>query len=441
MKVILVENTYPKLIVNKDQMGGYGIGSFQGESLRTRLVANLKRGGRRIPLLTMGYLAAILKKNAHEVMVYSAEDGQAPGADLYVIHSSIVESKYEMAFAAKIKKANKNSLVGVVGPFASFYPDLYMQEADFTVKGEPEILFSTIKEKADIPKGIVESPEVKDLNELPFPDWDAFDLSRYGYWPILLEKPFVPILSSRGCSFKCNYCPYIVQYPQWRMRSAENTVEEIRQMVDRYQVKTFLFRDPLFTQGKGRAEAIAHGILDAGLHRKVRWACETRTDLLNEDLIDLLYEAGLRGLNVGVESADLTVLKSANRNQSQVHRERMIFYAEQKGVKVAAFYVFGLPADTPETIEGTIEYAKHLNTFAAQFHINTPFPGTPVYDMYKDSIVETDWEKYNSFTPVFKHPTMTSGELTGLREKVYREYYFRLGYLTKHWSHLMKLAF
>ncbi len=440
MRAVLIENTTPANVVDKDQMGGYGIGSSYGGSLRTRLVSSLKRRGRRIPLLTMGYLAALLKKNGHEVTVYNAEDGPPPKADLYVIHSSIVESRDEVALASRLKKIASGAKVGFVGPFCSFYPDLYLEAANFVVRGEPEALFSTIRGPADIPQGIVESPEVKDIETLPFPDWDSFDLPRYGYWPILLNKPFVPILSSRGCSFKCNYCPYIVQYPEWRMRSAENTVEEIRWMVQRHAVKTFLFRDPLFTQGKGRAESIAMGMIEVGLHREVRWACETRTDLLNEDLIDLLYDAGLRGLNVGIESSDLAVLRSANRNQAQSHRERIIAYAERKGIKVAAFYVFGLPADTAKTIEGTIAYAKHLNTFAAQFHINTPFPGTPIFEMYKDVLLETDWARFTSFTPVFRHPNVSARELTRFKERAFGEYYFRPGYWVKHWRHLMRLV-
>ena len=438
MKVVLVENTTSGNIVNKDQMGGYGIGSSYGNSPPARLLSKMKRSGSRVPLLTLGYLAAILKRNAHEVAVHNAEDGPPPDADLYVVHSSIVESRHEAEFARRVKSGRSRAKVCFVGPFASHCPDAYLEAGDCVVEGEPESFFAGVRTLADIPRGIAHSPMVQDLESLPFPDWSPFDLGRYGYWPILPDKPFVPILSSRGCSFRCSYCPYIVQYPEWRMRSAEHTVEEIRVMIDRHAIKSFLFRDPLFTQGDGRAEAIAEGIMRSGLHRKVRWACETRTDLLNEKLIDVLHAAGMRGLNVGVESVDTSVLRSANRNQSHQYSERMISYAERKGIKVAAFYVFGLPADTARTIQDTIAYAKRLNTFAAQFHISTPFPGTSVHELHKHAIFETDWAKYDSFSLVFKHPQLGAEELERLKESAYGEYYFRGGYMRKHWRQLLE---
>lgn len=435
MRIVLVENTDPSRFVNKDQMGGYGIGSDFGDSLGTRIISKLKRKGRRIPLLTLGYLAAILKKNGHQVQVYSAEDGPLPETELFLISSSIVECKSEVALARRIREEGR-AKVGVVGPFSNYVPEVYGDAVDFIVKGEPEDWASKLTD-GNIPDKDVESAEVSDLNSLPFPDWSPFNLDHYGYWPILLQKPFLPILASRGCSFSCNYCPYIVQYPEWRKRSPENVVAEMREDWERYKVRSLLFRDPLFTQGKGRAEAIAEGILSAGLERHIAWACETRTDLLNGKLIDLMVQAGLRGLNVGVESSDLEVLKSANRSQSQPHRERMIRYAESKGVKVATFYVFGLPADTKETVEQTIEYSRYLNTFAAQFHINTPFPGTPIYQMYKDSITDHDWSHYTSFAPVFRHPHLAGEELVALKTKAYESYYFRARYARKHWQQLL----
>ena len=88
-------------------------------------------------------------------------------------------------------------------------------------------------------------------------------------------------------------------------------------------------------------------------------ACETRLDMLNEEIIDLFYESGLRGLNVGIESINTDVLKKADRIPINIeYQTKIINYCHKKGIRVAAFYVFGLEADTKESINSTIEYAK-----------------------------------------------------------------------------------
>jgi len=435
VRILLVENTDGRRLANKDQMGGYGIGAQYGDSVGTRILSRYKRAGRRVPLLTLGYLSAVLRQQGHRVAVYNDGDGSMPAADMVVIASSIVESAAEVAFAERARRET-GARVGMVGPFASVVPEHYLGHVDFVVRGEPERWAAQLRDE-DCPTGIVDSPMVDDLDSLPFPDWSPFDLRRYGYWPVLRDGPFAPILSSRGCSFRCNYCPYIVQYPEWRTRSPENVVQEVEYLTKRFGVRSMLFRDPLFTQGKHRAEQIAERLLQRGLHHGVTWACETRTDLLNEALLTLLVRAGLRGLNVGVESADLDVLKSANRRQSQPHSERMIRYAESLGVKVATFYVLGLPSDTEATIGDTIAYSRHLNTFAAQFHINTPFPGTPIYDTYRAEIFARQWSEFTSFAPVFHHPHLAPEALERLKHRAYDGYYFRLGYVGKHWRHLV----
>jgi anaerobic magnesium-protoporphyrin IX monomethyl ester cyclase len=216
-----------------------------------------------------------------------------------------------------------------------------------------------------------------------------------------------------------------------KVRDTQNIIEEIKYLIKNYNLKSTLFRDPLFTFNRERALSLAEQIINNKF--KLEWACETRLDLLDEKLIDVMYKSGLRAINSGIESSDRDILLSVKRkpyNNEKV--ERNIRYCEKKGIKITAFYILGLPEDTEESVKSTIRYAKKLNTFISQFFIFTPFPGTNLYEKIKDLIYEKNWEKFNSFTPVFRHHNLSKERLLELKEHAFISYYFRPAYYLKH---------
>lgn len=424
MKITLLEiKNNQKQCVNKDFMGGYGWVFNAGTSFRAGLINRVKKWGENLPIMSLGYMAAIFSNNGHFVE-YSSN--KVPDSDLVIIPSSMVDYKYEIYWADKIRK--KGIKVGFFGPFSSVLPDLFLEHADFVISGEPEEATMRIADGM-LPSGLIKSNPVKDLDSLPFPKWDIFDVSSYSYAPALKERPFLPILSSRGCSFSCNYCPYLVYYA-YRERSPGNVLQEIDNLVDRFKIKAMLFRDPLFSLNKNRTRQIAEGLIRRNYG--IRWACETRLDLLDEAYIDLLYESGLRVINVGIESSDHNVLEKASRKAiPKSHQEKIIDYCEKKGIRVTVFYILGLPDDTEETILKTMEYAKKLNTHVAQFFILTPFPGTRYFETIKAELVESDWEKFDCYTPVIRHKSISSQRLLQLKEKAFVDYYYRPSWALK----------
>ena len=282
---------------------------------------------------------------------------------------------------------------------------------------------------------MVESAPVQDLDSLPFPYWKIFPYQKYSYLPALKEKPFLPLLSSRGCAFRCGYCPYPAFYA-YRNRSVENVLSEIRHLADTYKIKGLIFRDPLFSGNKNRAQKIAEGILSMNLG--IKWVCETRMDHLNEELLELFYRSGCRVINVGVESSDTDILKDINRKIiPQDHQKKIVSFADKLGIRITAFYVLGLPGENAQTIQKTIQYAQWLDTHVAQFFINTPFPGTAEYEKYKDHIIETDWEKFDCYTPVVKNDHLSPEELLKWKEKAFLSYYYRPRYM---WNFLRRAA-
>jgi len=201
----------------------------------------------------------------------------------------------------------------------------------------------------------------------------------------------------------------------------------------KYGVKAIDFRDPIFTLDRKRTVEFATKLTDKKLN--IIWSCETRLDCLDEELIATMQKAGLRNLNVGIESSDVGVLKESKRlSIEHAHQEKIIDYCHKIGVTVAAFYILGMENDTAESVNKTIEYAKQLNTLVAQFSLSTPYPGTGFFEKLKKEgkITDFNWENYDEYTPVFRHDFLSSQMLQSLKEKAFVSYYFRFSYLFRH---------
>ena len=370
-------------------------------------------------------MAAILRNSGHDVSFY--HDRLPDTADVAIIHSSIVDVYNELELADRLRD-RIDGRVGFIGPFSATMPDIYLEHADFVVRGEPERFAYQIEQYKEL-SGVIDSEPIEDLNSLPFPDWSIFPRESYSYYPNIRSRPFLPILSSRGCPYKCNYCGYRVVY-KWRARTAENTVDEIERNVREYGTRGLLFRDPLFTFEKKRPRQMAEEILKRGL--EVRWGCETHLDHLDEGLLDLMYQAGLRSINVGIETANPENLVGTGRKSIKADKQlRLIRHCDKLGIRVTAFYILGLPNATAADMKETARYARKLNTHVASFNIITPFPGTPFYDEVKEQVFESDWTKFTSYTPVMSHQHVSPDELERIKEQAFVRFYFRPAYILK----------
>ena len=407
--------------INKDFMGGFGWAFHIGSSYRARAIERVKKSGESVPLVEAAYLAAIFLQAGHAVSVVR---NRVPDADLVFMHASMVDYRHELEWLRRVRHERPGATIGVLGPFATFRPELFEPDCDFIVRGEPEgLALELAAGLRPLPRGVVDASPIADLDALPFPAWNLFDVEEYSYFPALRETPFLVVLSSRGCVYRCGYCPYPVNYP-WAQRSVDNVLDEIGWNIDTYGMRAFLFRDPLFSAKPERARELAEGMIRRGF--RVKWACETRFDLLDTDLLDLLHRAGLRVINVGVESSDDELLRGVDRVPiERAHQRRVVRHCERIGIRVCAFYVLGLPGDSARSIRATIEYAKQLNTHAAMFYLATPFPGTALYEQLQDQLIVDRFEDMDCFTPVVHNPLLTPAELSGLLEYAYVSYYYR----------------
>lgn len=435
-----------KKCVNKDLAGGMGTRTWVGESLGARVFEYIKNENVVLPNITAAYLAAIFKKAGWEVGVVKIDDAEVlqEKGDLALVPVSIVDCEHELEVVKGLKSQGLH--VGVYGTFASAKPEFFLNDADFVIKGEVEAGVLKIAQetlKTEWPKGVFEVEPIKNVDELPFPDWTQFPINKYSYSPALIKKPVLTMLTSRGCPYSCSfYCPYpITAGKKWRARSVENIIKEMEYLKNEYGVKAIDFRDAIFTLDKERTLRLCQSIIEKKLD--IIWSCETRLDCLDEGLIEVMHQAGLRNLNVGIESASAEVLKKSNRLPIEVsHQEGIISYCHKLGISVAAFYILGLEGATEESILATIDYASKLNTLVAQFTISTPYPGTSFFDKLQSEgrLLTVSWEDYDAYTPVFRHNNLTPQQLLRLKEKAFVSYYFRLPYLFKHIFRLSYLS-
>jgi anaerobic magnesium-protoporphyrin IX monomethyl ester cyclase len=426
VKIVVLSASRQTNCTLKDVAGGFGTVFTVGKSPFAKLLEFAKRRIAAIPNITLAYLDSILSANGAVVEILDVrKPDQLVPADLYLISSSIVDCNFEREIGTEVKR-RFGSRVGYFGTFASAVPEFFSGVADFVVKEEIENIAPALA-RGELPEGIVSAGFVQDLDSLPFPTWDQFDIRRFRYQIITSKGITLPMLGSRGCPYTCNYCPYLVN-SSYRVRSAESIVDEIRYLAAKYNIRGISFRDPNLTFNKKRAHEFADLLLRYNLD--IRWSMEARTDRLDAELLQLLHRAGLRSIEVGVESANQQVLRGNRRKAiPKSQQEGIIEHCHRLGIRVIANYTFGLPNDTVEGIRETIRYAKKLNTFAIQFTVTTPYPGTQFFDSVRRDIFEKNWERFNGWTSVYRHPVISSEELHRLREFAYVSYHLRPRYV------------
>jgi radical SAM superfamily enzyme YgiQ (UPF0313 family) len=135
-----------------------------------------------------------------------------------------------------------------------------------------------------------------------------------------------------------------------------------------------------------------------------------------------------------VESLSADTLRRVGRRPVPEARQRRAVEACRRlGVGTVGFYVLGFDTDTWDSIAATVDHAVSLGTTLAQFKLLTPYPGTPLYSRMEDRITERDWERFDGFTPVFRHPVLTADELRFLLSAAYNRFYLRPSWVAGYW--------
>lgn len=257
------------------------------------------------------------------------------------------------------------------------------KKADVIVLGEPESRAAAIVEALAgrgtlsvipgvayrTPDGVVRTggaPLEQDLDALPFPAWDIFPLQ--GYWaagfahaPVRRGERFVPILTSRGCPYRCTFCIAPEVNPTWRSRSARNVVDEMEHLYREMGITDFHVSDLDPTISDQRTRDICTEIITRGLPITWKLAQGTKIETIKkEETLDMMARSGCRFISFSPESGSSRLLAIMNKPFDHQHGLRMVRRMHQLGIRSQAVFLGGVPGETPEDRELSVAYARQL---------------------------------------------------------------------------------
>ena len=362
----------------------------------------------------LGYIAAVLEREGYEVEIYSQDLHHYPEEHLteYLnknhfdfIAISVIAGYYQYGQLLKLSKAINESqdrpyyLLGGHGPAPE--PDYFLKKtgADAIVIGEGEEtileLLEAVINKKPLSKisGIayqdggetIVTPErplipEKDLDGIPFPAYHMFPIEYYRLirHPRADPNDFVmPVLSGRGCTFKCNFCFRLDK--GFRGRSNEGIIEEIKLLKKNYGVSYIVFSDELLMMSKERTLGLAEAILKANLN--IKWNCNGRLNYATPEVLDVMKRSGCVFINYGIESMDNEVLKTMKKGLRTDQVYKGIEETLKAGISPGFNIIFGHIGDTLETLEKSVEFLLKYDDGSQLRNIRpvTPYPGSPLY--------------------------------------------------------------
>ena len=365
--------------------------------------------------------------------------------DLVIMHTSTPSIENDVMCAEAIKAQKSTTQVGFIGAHVAVLPEKTLLNhpiIDFVCRHEFDY---TCKELAE---GIPWS-EIKGLsyrNELGevvrnddrdlIHDWDAMpsvlptylnnlDIKKYfiGY----LLHPYVSFYTGRGCPAKCSFClwPQTIGGHQYRAKSPEVVGRELEEAKALFgdKVREYMFDDDTFTIDKQRAIEISKHMKRLNL----TWSCNARANL-DYDTLKELRDNGLRLLLVGFESGNQQILDNINKGVKLEVARKFMANCKKLGILVHGTFIIGLPVETPETVEETIQFACEISPHTIQVSIAAPYPGTELYAQAQqngwfsdDSLVA----KSGIQTSSLSYPSLSGKQIEDAVEQMYRRFYFR----------------
>jgi hopanoid biosynthesis associated radical SAM protein HpnJ len=367
--------------------------------------------------------------------------------DLIIMHTSSPSFPKDAKVAELLKTRNPRLMIGMVGAKVAVDPEgslaasaaidfVAREEFDFTCSevaaGQSlETVFGlSFRNKQGIIQHNSPRPVIENMDLLP---WVApvykRDLQIQKYFIGYLRHPYVSLYTGRGCRSKCTFClwPQTVGGHRYRVRSVANVIGEVRWIKENMpEVKEIFFDDDTFTDFRPRAEEIARGLGPLG----VTWSCNAKANVPYETL-RIMKENGLRLLLVGYESGNDQILHNIRKGLRTDIARRFTEDCRKLGITIHGTFILGLPGETPQTIDETIEFALGINPHTIQVSLAAPYPGT---ELYRQAI-DNGWLAVNEglnlvntsgvqLAPL-SYPNLAADQIFDAVPRFYRRFYFR----------------
>jgi anaerobic magnesium-protoporphyrin IX monomethyl ester cyclase len=359
------------------------------------------------PLLQAGFevklVDNLISPNYEETILREAKDALLLGI-------SVLTGPH-IGAAVRISKAVKKQTPSLPIVFGGWHASLATQQTlqepyvDAVVRGQGELTLLELAQRLaggqdlhgvrglsfkDANGKIVHEPErpVADINTLPAPAYHLADPTIYAAASGVRQLAYT---SSVGCPYQCNYCTDMVFYKRrFNAYHVDRVVDELAELVPRYNIEHVPFFDSNFLVDRKRAVAIAKGIIASGV--KFQWDFQTSTDflaLMSEEEVRLLAESGVHHIGFGTESASQEVLTLMNKRFQ--HVDQMVETARKTnlaGIHIVFNIILGYPGETEaqrqQTFRVMSDIAKEYSNVSFSPNIFTPYPGIPIWPQLKE---------------------------------------------------------
>ena len=372
--------------------------------------------------------------------------------DLVILHTSTPSFNQDIRTAALIKARNPAILIGFVGAKVAIEPDQSLaatphidfvarEEYDFTVvdiaNGVPLAEVDGITWRAADGTFVRNRDRamIEDMDSLPMvsPVYKR-DLTIEKYFGGYLRHPYVSFYTGRGCKSRCTFClwPQTIGGHRYRFRSVPKVIEEVEYVLrEMPQVKEIFFDDDTLTDLAPRVEELAIALGKLGFGKpgfKVSWSCNAKANVPRRTL-EVLKANGLRLLLVGYESGNQQILHNIKKGLRVDVARQFTKDCHELGIVIHGTFILGLPGETLETIEETINYAKEINPHTIQVSLAAPYPGTFLYKQatengWFDSGNELLTEGGTQIAQL-SYPHLHASVIFDKVEEFYRRFYFR----------------
>jgi radical SAM superfamily enzyme YgiQ (UPF0313 family) len=266
---------------------------------------------------------------------------------------------------------------------------------------------------------------IQDLDELPMPLHELLPLENY--WSPLIGK-YTFVEASRGCSFRCIFCRQAVMW-QWefRSRSGKKVAEEAL-YVNSLGINNILFHADTFTLDPQMVNDLCDTLIEKGA--PFRWACNTHVKpiIKNPELLKKMRQAGCWMIAIGIESGDNLILKNIKKKITIEEAEKAVKMIHGEGIEAWGYFVLGLPGETKQTLEKTIDTAIKLPLSIAKFDIAAPYPGTEFYKYTKSKgyLSFKDYEDFDqNASAVVEYPGLTREQIKKAARLANRKFFLR----------------
>lgn len=423
---------------------------------------SIKRG--HMPPLGIGYLAAVLQQEGHEVNLldscamgldYSSilKEICAYKPDIVGISTLIAFSKEAYALAGYIKQQLQTTIV-MGGPHPSSFPENVFEDSpdvDIVVLGEGEAtivnLIKALEGRKDLSAvegiwwkdssgNIIKNPLPKfknNLDEIPFPARHLYRNELYIPLPNYSKRlPATNMITSRGCPYaRCTFCFQGGKYAcPYRRRSPRNVIEEIKYLTKSFGFKEIIFWDDNFAVNMNWIVELCDLIREEQLD--ITWSCFGRVDTVTRPMLEKMEKAGCFSILFGFESGNQDILEKLNKGTTLEQARNAVKWAHLAGIEVRGTFMLSLPGEDPARGKKTIDFALELDLDSVSFFPFHPMKGTKLYPIAEAEGKELKYPEQGLHSVTYVADGYSSaGEVAQMIKKGYISFYLRPHYLLK----------